>query len=494
MGRCNVFALAFLFYGKRTIMPSFTEIYAANAADLQKVIDTFKDTNEERETTAYIEEYEGARTRRNESVGKRADKVVGEGDNRKTVPVARLVFGFPKKIVRTATAFKFGGDMTVSARESNEGVEEFKRRWEKELKMHGVIKEFARTVMVETKAALLFYPVKKTTDPEVKLRVKLLNANAGDFFPHFDDYGDMDAFLWKFKAKDMEGKEVECVNIYTAEQIMYYVKGDGGWAARVTTEGTGVIPNLFGKIPVVYSEQDKPEWEEITSLMDNFEMRVSRLSDTNSYFAEPLLKLFGDVVKMPGKETTGKMVQFEQKKTLDGKIESGDAAYLTWDQTPESIKLELETMRAGIYSMSSTPDLSFDNVKGLGASVSGIALRLMFLDAFLKASDREDLDQAVQRMVAVVVAGIANIANIKFKKQLEENWIEVTFGSVLPDDTKEAIEVLVRATGDQPILSRKTGVSLNPLVKDTAAEVLELDAQLKATAAQQGTALVASMD
>lgn len=457
-------------------MPSFAEILAANANDFQKVIDVFKDTSEEREVSAYVEEYRGGRTRRPESVGQRTDKVVGEGNDKKTVPVARLVFGFPKKIVRTATAFKFGGEMSISAREQNEGLEVFKTRWEKELKMHGVIKEFSRTVMIETKAALLFYPVKKETDAEIKLRSKILNADAGDFFPHFDDYGDMDAFIWKFKSKDVEGKEIECVNIYTAEQIFFYSKGDGGWAPRITTEGTGAIANLFGKIPVVYAEQDKPEWEEITSLMDNFEMRVSRLSDTNSYFAEPLLKLFGNVLSLPGKDTTGKMVQFEKKKGIDGSIESGDASYLTWDQTPESIKLELETMWSGIYAMSSTPDLSFDNVKGLG-SISGVALKLMFLDAFLKASDREDLDQAVQRMVAIVVAGIANIASIKHKTSLLDNWIEVNFGSVLPNDIKEAVEVLMRATGDKPILSQQTATGLSPLTKDAAAEFKLLEDQ-----------------
>lgn len=452
-------------------MPSFADIYAKYSNDFQKVVEQFKDTKEDREIEAYIDEFKGGRDRRSTSVGKRQNKTIGEGNDKKTVEVARLVFQFPKKIVRTAVAFLFGGDMTISATNQDGGLNEFKRRWEKDLKMHSVIKDFARTVMVETKAAILFYPTKKAGDSESKLRSKLLNNDEGEFFPHFDDFGDMDAFLWKYKAKDVEGKDVECVNIYTADEIMYMQKGGAGWEAKkIGQDGSGVVKNQFGKIPVVYAEQNEPEWEEIVTLMDNFEMRISRLSDTNSYFAEPLLKLFGKSVKLPGKENTGKAVEFPMEKTSDGKISHGDAAYLTWDQTPESIKLELETMWSGIFSMSSTPDLSFDSVKGLGSGISGIAMKLMFMDAILKASDREDLQKAVQRMVSIVVAGIANITNIALKTRLEANWIEVDFGSVLPDDIKETVEVLMRATGDKPILSQETATGINPLVNDAKAE------------------------
>lgn len=274
---------------------------------------------------------------------------------------------------------------------------------------------------------------------------------------------------------------------------MYMQKGDSGWVPKLLSDGTsGVTPNRFGKIPVVYAEQDKPEWEEIVTLMDNFEMRISRLSDTNSYFAEPLLKLFGKVEKLPGKESTGKAVNFPIEKTSDGKASHGDASYLTWDQTPESIKLELETMWSGIFSMSSTPDLSFDSVKGLGSGISGIAMKLMFMDAILKASDREDLQKAVQRMVAVVIAGIKNITTITYKTKFEANWIEVSFGSVLPNDVKEAVEVLMRATGDKPILSQETGTSLNPLVKDAQEEQSKLKVQTETEAAANGSALIGS--
>ncbi|MDE5421134.1 hypothetical protein L3073_02815 [Ancylomarina sp. DW003] len=145
--------------------------------------------------------------------------------------VAKLVCSFPKKIVRLAVAFLFGETITVSASEPDDSYKIFKDIWEKKLKMHLTLKRFARTVMVETKAALLFYPVVVnqvkflgiTIKSKVKLKVKLLDVKAGQFFLHYDNFGDMDAFIWKYKGK-VEGKKVDIVKIYTSDQMITAIK------------------------------------------------------------------------------------------------------------------------------------------------------------------------------------------------------------------------------------------------------------------------------
>jgi len=454
-------------------MPSIADILKNNGDDFQKIVDKLcEDTTDDRSPLEYLEEYKGKRERRAKSVGMRQNKIVGEGSAQKVIKVAKLVFAYPKKIVRTAVAFLFGGEMTYSNSESDEGFKEFKRVWEKDLKMHSLIKRFARTVMTETKAAILFYP-QTTLDlkgaKKTRLRAKLLTVDSGEFYPHFDDYGDMDAFIWKFSAKGSDGKEREHIKIYTSNLTISATKEDGDWIPKTA-------PNLFKKIPVVYGEQDNPEWEDVATLMDEFETRISRLADTNDYFAEPLVMMFGDAEGAPSKEEVGKMLKFEMVEDDDGKITHGDAKYLTWDQTPESIKLELETLRNGIFSMSSTPDLSFDNVKGIG-NVTGIAMKLMFMDAILKASERDDLIEAVQRMVSVVKAGIGEITAVKYKNQLNENEIEVKFGSVLPDNLEEAVKVLVEATGGKAILSQKTAVSQSPFTIDAKEEINRLNSE-----------------
>jgi len=473
-------------------MPSIKEILTAHTEHPSKLLDVLcVDTNDEREPEEFREEYEGERTRRTKSVGNRENKVIdvldddGVKTGEKTVYVSKLVFPFPRKVVRTATHFLFGGKMSISSDENTDAIKEFSGVWEKDLKMQTALKKLARTCMIETKAAMIFYPQQEADETEVeidgkvetkkeikglKLRVRVLDNDSGEFFPHFDDYGDMDAFTRKFSTTDIEGKDVQRAIIYTKDMIIHMVD-ESGW------NHDKAVVNRFGKIPVVYVEQDEPEWESVATLIDDFEMRISRLADTNDYFAEPLLKLFGDVEKAPGKDEVGKMVQFKMKEDLDGKISHGDAEYATWDQTPESVKLELETVNDGIFSMTSTPDLSFNNIKGIG-TVSGIALKLMFLDALIKREEKGEIFfDALNRAISVVIAGIAGMTNIKLEGQLEKDNVRVNFTDQLPEDMAAAIDTLVIATGGKPILSQESAASISPYPVDAKEEVERLKSE-----------------
>ena len=486
-------------------MPKAIDIIAAAGEDYSKAIEALAvDTRTDREQEEYIKEYKGYRTRRDTSVGKREDKVITTTSTKKVffgqdkeitetkiIKVARLVFDFPKKIVRTTTSFCVGGEMIISSGgEADDAFEAFKDKWEKTLKMKGLIKKFVRTVMIETKAALLYYPITEGNEDgkENDIRVTLLTSKNGEFYPHFDKYGDMDAFIRRYQTKNDDNKEITVAEVYMDDVILTFTKENNAWSRDSK-------PNLFKKIPVVYAEQDEPEWDNVAGLMDKFEMRISRLADTNDYFSEPMLKLFGEAKTLPGKENVGKMVEFKMEKNLggDGKPTHGDAQYLTWDQTPESMKLELDMLWNGIYTMSSTPDLSFDNVKGIGSNLSGIALKLMFLDAILNATDKMEIfGPAIQRMVSVVVAGIVNVSDAKHKS-LEEADIEVNFKSPLPDDLKELLEMLGQAKSDG-IASTETVVDNNPLVKDKKEEVKRIKASEQSNAAKQGDFIIGSQD
>ena len=403
------------------------------------------------------------------------------GETRKTgsklITTAKIVLPFPKKIVRTRNHFLFGGKMTVSSGMNPENLSLFRDVWEDSLKMQNVLKQLARTCMIETKAAVIFYPQPTTVDGKkvLKLRAKVLDNDSGSFFPHFDDYGDMDAFIWLFKVKDAAGKAIDKAKIYTADTIFTYAKTGGSWLPdNGDSASPAVDKHSFGKIPVVYVEQDEPEWESVVTQIDDFENRLSRLADTNDYFAEPLLKIFGDVKKAPGKDEVGKLLQFGMVDGPDGKPIHGDAEYATWNDSPQSIKLEMETAWDAIFSMTSTPDLSFNNIKGIG-NVSGIAMQLMFMDAFVAMEEKlEIFDPALKRCLSVVTAGIGNYTDIKLKSDLETWHIDVSFDDKLPKDVRDMVETLSIASGNKPIMSQKTAASINPLVSDAENEISNL--------------------
>lgn len=486
-------------------MPGISEILSND--DFSRIVsDLCVDTIEDRDPKEYLEEYNGERRRRKTSVGFREPKKVAvysdtefetdpnTGEEKpkrledKTVPVAKIVTNIPKKIVRTAAAFLFGGDMIVSADNmDDDSLQDFKQVFVRKLKMKSVFMRFARIVLSETKGAIVFYPVTKSnikgTDKdgnpilkkEVVLKAKILSTPKDDnvtneFYPHFDDDDDMDGFIHKYTAM-VNGRSCECVKIYTANEIITGIN-DGQWV--ITKD-----KNLFGKIPVVYAEVDQPDWEDIAVLMDAYEMRLSRMSDTNDYFGDPMLKTYGQT-NLPSKETVGKELNFSMEVDPDtGTAYHGDAEYLSWQQSIDSQKEEIANERHEIFSGASCPDLSFDNLIGIG-DLSGVAREFMTIDAKIKATEQMEIfGPVVQRCVAIVQAGMARISHIKNAGAIEGNYFEVKFGSILPKNLTEILQNLAIANGNKPINSQETITAESPYTKNAKQEIATMKKEEK---------------
>ncbi len=475
-------------------MPDIKEILSNNDFD-QAVSTLCVDEIEDRDTREYYNEYNGERRRRKTSVGWREPKrleVYSDTLTDKTgaplrlpdkvVDVARVVTNFPKKEVRTSVAFLFGGRMSITASDQNDGFLEFKRVWERKLKMQSVLKCFARKVLSESKAALLFFPyISQSADgskvAELKVRILSVPKREGvqsEFYPHFNDMDDMDAFTHKYQVS-VSGKLCQGVTIWTAGRIIQATLQNGQWVMNEQV-------NPFGKIPVVYADVYRPEWDDVAGLMDAREMRLSRMIDTNDYNADPILKTF-DVYDLPNKDNVGKEISFSSKVDPEtNQTYHGDAEYLTWSGSQPSVDKELEETKNEMYSGSSTPDLSFDNLKGIG-NLSGVARRFMLMDAMIKASDHmETFGPVVTRCVSVVTAGISNITNIKYAQQLKGNLIDVEFGSILPDDLSETMQVLQMANGGKPVNSQRTITAQSPYTDDLEEELRLLEEEEKASA------------
>lgn len=458
-------------------MPTITEIL--KETDLKKVVDKLcVDTIEDRKPEDYLKEYKNERLRRATSVGKREDKKVPifsetevdeNGDPKKigdkSIPVAKIATNTPKRIVRTAVAFMVGGEMKLTATDENDGFNEFKRLFSDKLRMHSVIKEFIKTVLIETKAAILFYPV-KTEDGTTTIRLKLLNHKSGDFYPHFDGTGDMDAFVRKY-TDVIDGKECEIVPVLTSDSIV-----------TITNQGGSLVskkePNLAKKITAVYAEIDSPYWDDVAVLMDAKESRLSRLVDGNDYNGEPTKKVFG-TADLPSKDTVGKEIHFGMIQDDKGNWVHGDAQYMTNNQSPEPIKLELDILQDEIDTGSATPNLSPSALQGLG-NMSTASRKLMFMDAFIRADENLITFQpAITRMINVVIAMMANVTHTKYAKNLTENDISAEFGSIMPEDIAEELENLSKAL-ESNINSQETVTARSPYTKDVAKELAEIKA------------------
>jgi SPP1 family phage portal protein len=140
---------------------------------------------------------------------------------------------------------------------------------------------------------------------------------------------------------------------------------------------------------------------------------------------------------------------------------------MSWDKSPESLQLELNNLKSLILDLTSTPNISFENIKGLG-QFSGIALKMLFLDAHMKAADHaENFGESIQRRINFLIAGM-KIINASFAKVSLD--IQPKFTFFLPKNDLEMVEMLTAAvTGG--IMSKTSATGQNPLVDDADTEL-----------------------
>lgn len=400
---------------------------------------------------------------------KRPDKqFVNDKNENETSYVSRLVVPFQKKIVSRAATFLCGNPIALNANPQDEKQKALlaavEKVWE-DNKLDYKSKTLAEYMMSETEAAELWYIEKvdpeedywgDTLKAEFKLRIRILSPSLGDsLYPVYDPTGNMIAFGRGYTVEDGDKKE-EHFDLYTDDTIYAGIKPDGGeW--DVTPD-----PNVYKKIPVIYYSQPQPEWTDVQSLIDRYEEQVSNLADTNDYFGSPLLAVSGTIKGFAKKGESGKVIQLENQ---------ADIKYVTWDMAPESVKLEMETIEKLIFSMTDTPNDSFEQMKSLGV-FSGIALKMLFLAAHMKASKKEEIfGEGIQRRINYIKHIIARIDSSFDKIRLT---IKPKFEYFLPKDDAEKIDLLISAVqGD--IMSRDSAIRQNPLIEDADSEIEKID-------------------
>jgi len=440
------------------------DILKMHGKNFKKLTEILCKDPKERDVELYEKQYTG-----DHIIKEREDKVIGKGTTSKRIVQAKEVIQYQKKIVNMAVSFLFGDPVKLILGNKEDKFQEtfslMDDVWRKD-KLDYFNKKLTRRLFVETKVAELWYTIIDNENNKY-IKVSLLcKKNGDDIYAHFNENGDMDAFTRRYKLEDIDGKTYEHVDIYTAEKFYYGIKKTD-WIVEEKD-------NFFKKIPVIYYEQDEPEWTSVQTEIDRIEMLISKFADTNDYFGAPIIKLKGKIKNPPEKGEIGKTLQFEGETGAEGKIEYGDADYLTWEHAPEAIKIEYDILKDIIYSITSTPDLSFSNVKGF-TSFSGIALKMLFLDSILKAKDKEELfGEALTRRINLLKA-ILSITNVKEAKNLQEMDISIKFGNILPQDMSELIKALSTARGGDVIMSEKEAVRQNPLVEDSEEDIKRME-------------------
>jgi SPP1 family phage portal protein len=372
-----------------------------------------------------------------------------------TVKRTRLVLDYQVQIVDTAVGMCVGAPVTLTLNSSDENGHEdafklFVDQWRNKARLDSFNMTMSRALFKESKCAEVLFI--KPEDENKDIKIKLLSKeNGDDIWAHFDDDGSMDALTRIFiKRAVIEGKaeDVEVTQIWTAKTL-YEKIGDGDF---VETK------NPYDKIPIVYYDQKKPEWEIVKDLISKQELVRSRNSDVNKRVGNPNVVVQGKLTTMPEVEQDVKVFTAEPTTDADGKTVQSDVKYLQLDGAHEAINDEIEQDKQDMYKLT-WPDLSFlrDSIKT--GTLSGTAIKLMFTDAFVKIGNKREIYEDFSRRISVMKRMLAVSTG---QKVFDELNISVEFNSILPENVSEMTDTLAVAV-NAGITSQEQAVNSSSL-------------------------------
>ena len=414
-------------------------------------------------------------------------------------PVARIGLALQKLIIARASAFVFGNPVKYNAEEVAENQKLIKAAFDKILhdaKSASLDRKIAKTIFGYRECAELWYatPVTRTKTGSklankvkdainnfvgnyyhnnygfksgFKLKCALFSPKDGDtLYPYFED-GDMIAFSREFLRKDETGKEIRYFETWTDTQHWLFTEDSAEWTV---VEGYPK-PVTIGKIPIVYGYQEEFETRDVDDLIARLEKLLSNFADTNDYHGSPTIVVKGRVRGFAKKGKAGKVLELMKGDNRDDV--DPNAEYLAWQHAPESIKLEIETLLRMIYTLTQTPDISFDSVKGIGA-ISGIALKLLFMDAHLKAMEKQEIfDPYLTRRANIVKAFIGKF-NVSLERECEEMSIDPEITPFVITSEIDDANFWIAANGGKPIISQKESAEKAGLSSNSEADYKQM--------------------
>lgn len=378
----------------------------------------------------------------------------------KEVEPNRIAIPLEQDIVNIHTAFTVGTEpeMKCTPSDNEKGLFEALKAVLKKNKIKFQNRKIVRSWLSEQEVAEYWYIAKDdgfwsklkarisaifgNKKPEGKLKSVLWSPFRGDkLYPFYNDEGDMIAFSREYKKRDVQGKETTCFMCATKDMV-YNWELDNEWT------DTGSFEHKFEKIPVIYSYRPETLCAKIRPIRVRLEKMLSGYADCIDYHFFPILMLFGNVENFSG-EFKNRVVE------LTG--EDANAAYLTWNQASDPVKVELDTYFNQAYALTNTPRISFDQLKGTGSALSGVAFRYVFMGAHMAVQNHaEELGMFMQRRANFLVSALGSI-NTSLSAASETIDVEVEIVPYIIDNIDDKVKTAVSAVSGG-VWSQRDGI------------------------------------
>ena len=163
--------------------------------------------------------------------------------------------------------------------------------------------------------------------------------------------------------------------------------------------------------------------------------------------------------------------------------QGADAQYLTWNQVPDTVTFEAETLTNMAYDMANTPRISFETLKGVGKA-SGTAFRFMFMGAHMSVENHgEVIGEFMQRRVNFIVSALGSINPSEFSKASQTIDIDTELVPYMIDDLDDKVTTAVSAVAGG-IWSRREGIMFAGNVDRIDEELKEIEDERQAEQAK----------
>lgn len=410
------------------------------------------------------------------------------------VEPSRIALPLQQIIVTRRVAFMNLGKVKLFAEPADKGQERafaLLQRLRENNKLTFKENEVARILNEELQVAKLWYStVTENADhwgglsaAKIDFRVQILAPSKGDtLLPVFNNQGKMTYFGRGyeitegaddiFNALRVDGgldKKVQCLDIYSDKLIYKFKKGGDSGGDWVLAEAP--IENPYGKIPAIYLGKDNPIWAVVQVIIERIETALSDLADANSYNASPLLAFLN--VKNAQAQEKG-----EQGKAVSISGDKADVKYVTWDQVINAVEFEINSLVNFVYSLTQTPDISFEAMKELGAK-SGVAFDRVFLDAHLAA--RNDIEggygESIQRDISLQKALIASM-DTQVAPSIKSLSVTFEVPHFKLEDLEADVDLAIKAKGAN-LISGETAMGISGLVTNVQDEIKRIASEAR---------------
>lgn len=284
-------------------------------------------------------------------------------------------------------------------------------------------------------------------------------------YPIIDERDDMIAMSFEYDKKVSDTKTITIFETYTEDRHFVWEKDNQGnsWeekTAQIKEDGTVESGEqiIINKIPGVYLWRPFPVYDGLGGIRHELEYSLSRNGNVISYNSAPIVKVKGGII---GKEKKGESSRI-------WRVESdGDISYVSWNQSQDAVINQTNTLLKLYWMLSQMPDISFDNMKGLG-NIGYDARQTLFTEARLKIIEESGAwKECFEREFNVIKA---------FLKQMNQSWANeidnITCKHIItpyvPEDENNSINVRMKANGGLPVESQlesiiKIGQSKDPI-------------------------------